>query len=59
MKLIFNLFCIALLATISFNSFSQSRKPSVGITPSWVTKNAINYQQTALEKDAIDGLIEL
>lgn len=59
MRFISNCLGIVLLAIISFNSFSQSRKPSVGVTPGWVTKNAINYQQTALEKDAIDGLIDL
>lgn len=50
---------IALLVTISINCLSQSRGPIVGATPSWVTKNTINYQQTALEKHAIDGSIDL
>lgn len=59
MRQIFKGFFILLFVCACNNGFAQSRKPIIGPTPSWVTINPINYQQTILEKHAVEGLIDL
>ena len=55
---------LALLFTIQFcifccTVFSQSARVAVAREPEWITKNAIDYYRTSLDKHATDGYIDI
>jgi Domain of Unknown Function with PDB structure (DUF3857)/Transglutaminase-like superfamily len=59
MKLFLSLFVLFPLLFISTSVLSQSSKISIAKEPAWITKNIMDYNKNALDKNAEDGYIDI